>query len=914
MNYGKNQVDNRRKALKKRSRRRRHRGAASVLKIFVATFFIVVALSLGAFALYAGRLISQLPDISEVDVSPNGFQTHVLDKDGNEIETLASTGANREYVTIDQIPLNLQRAFVAIEDRKFYDHNGIDPLGIVRAGINGIMNKLRGGSFDEGASTITQQLLKNNYFSGWTSEATFQDSLERKIQEQYMAVQLEKVLDKDQILEYYLNTINLGQNTLGVEAASQRYFNKHVSELTLSESAVIAGITQNPSRFNPIRNPEDNAQRRLKVLDDMLELGFISQTQHDEAIQDDVYSRIAIVNSELASSTTSYFVDALCDQVVDDLVNELGYSESEAYSKLYSGGLIIHSTQDPRIQQICDEEINNQENYGGTPRYSFSYRLTIQKPDESLENYSDQTMLSYYQSRNSNYNINYNSEEEARAAIEAYKAEIMEEGDIIPEGGEKLNITLQPQTAISIIDQSTGNVAAIVGGRGDKTASRTLNRATGITRQPGSTFKIIAAYAPAIDAGGYGLGTVIDDAPMSYANGASLRNYDGHYRGFSVIRTGIQYSINVMAVKALTDVGTGLGLQYAQDFGITSLPNTDNNQALALGGLTYGVSNIELTGAYATIANGGMYNRPVFYTTVTDNRGNIILDTTDDTPRQVIKDTTAYMLTDAMKTVMTAGTGGPANFSGQAVAGKSGTTTSNRDTLFAGFTPYYTCTIWGGYDDNAVQNSTAYSKTIWRKVMSRIHEGLPYKDFDMPSGLTRIAVCSKSGKLPVEGLCDMDPRGSTIVTELFAANNAPTDSCDHHTSLTICTESRLPAGPYCPEELIESGVFIIGGSPGTDDGEYLLSEEVTTGECNIHGPGNGVDPEQGDTENTPGGGIHIDITPNTPTNPYSPPYNPYNPTPVDPDDTDDNDNIPWQPTDPGNVPPSDVLPEDTEGE
>lgn len=857
--------------------------AVSLLKILVTTMLIVIAIGLAFSAAYASKLIAACPDIKDVDVSPEGFMSKVYDVNGNEIETLVASGSNRQYVTLDKIPKDLQHAFVALEDRKFYTHNGIDPAGIVRAGMTGILNGLH---FSQGASTITQQLLKNNFFSGWTSEVDLQDKIERKIQEQYLAVQLEKVMNKEQILENYLNTINLGQNTLGVQAASQRYFSKDVEALTLSESAVIAAITQSPTKYNPITHPEENQKRRKKCLDDMLEEGFINQSQHDAALSDDVYDRIQILNAELDRSSTSYFVDALCDQVIDDLINELGYSETEAYRKLYAGGLTIKSTQDPAIQAILDEEINNQDNYGGSPLYSFSYRLTIQKPDGTLNNYSEQTMLSYYQSGNKNFNINYKTEEDALAAIEKYKSELMEEGDIIPEKGEVINITLQPQTAMSIIDQATGRVPAIIGGRGDKTASRTLNRATGITRQPGSTFKIVASYAAALDAGGMSLGTAIDDAPMTYANGTPLRNYDGSYRGFTSIRTAITHSINVVAVKTLTEIGTGLGLQYAQDLGITTLEPTDNNQALALGGITYGVKNIDLCAAYATIANSGKYNRPVFYTQVIDYKGDVILDTTDDESKEVLKPTTAWLLTNAMRDVMTQGTGTAANISNMTVVGKSGTTTSNRDTVFAGFSPYYTCVIWGGFDDNAKQNSTSYSKVLWRKVMSRIHEGLEPKDFPAPSGITSVAICSKSGKLPIEGVCDMDPRGSMVRTEYFDIKNVPTETCNHHVTLSVCSESMLPAGPYCPEESVVNGVFMIGGAPGSADSGYIMSEEITNSICNIHTEsGTAPEGERPNTNIKPG--ININIIPNTPTTPTDPSLPPENNT-----DIIDNENPP----------------------
>lgn len=775
-------------------------------------------------------IIDAAPDIDDIDPTPTGYLSVVLDDAGNETATLVASGSNRVYVTLDEIPIDMQHAFVAIEDERFYEHNGIDIKGIIRAGFTGITT----GHFSQGASTITQQLLKNNVFEGWTNES-WSEKVERKIQEQYLAIQLTKVKSKDWVLENYLNSINLGQNTLGVQAASRRYFGKDVSELTLSESAVIAGITKNPSAYNPVSYPEENAKRRKLVLKNMKEQGYITDKEYEDALADDVYSRIQQVNVEYAETNpNSYFVDALIDQVVQDLVEKKGYTDTQAYKAIYNGGLTIESTQNMAMQQICDEEANNPENYAGDVEYSFSYRLTVNKADGTTENYSEQTMLAYYQNSNPDYGINFSSQEEAQAAIDAYKAEIMDEGDTIPGGGESVIFTLQPQAAMTVIDQSTGEVKAIVGGRGDKTGSRTLNRATDTTRQPGSTFKVLAAYAPALDTAGMTLATVQDDAPYTYSNGTPLRNYDTTYRGFTTLRYAITKSINVVTVKTLTDISPQVGYDYLENFGFTTLDQKDIVQSLALGGITNGVTNLELTAAYATIADGGTYTRPRFYTRILDHDGNVLLDNTAET-HTVLKETTAFLLTDAMKDVVSVGTGGRAAFEGMAIAGKTGTTTKNRDALFAGFTPYYTCVVWCGYDDNSPQNKSGQTNTpkdLWRNVMQRIHEGLEYKDFTQPDGIVTATVCKKSGKLAVEGLCDCDPRGSMVETEYFAAGTEPTEVCDHHISATICTASGMLANEFCPAENRQTSVYIIGGSPDTEDGPYLLTD--TQNQCNIH--------------------------------------------------------------------------------
>ena len=845
MNYGKKGSKKRQAELTSKRVVFRKKLHVTFCKALLLCFFAVVVIggSLG-FGVFKG-ILDSAPSIDDIDATPTGYLSTVLDDQGNQIATLVASGSNRKNVTIDEIPINLQHAFVAIEDARFYDHHGIDIQGIIRAGFVGITS----GRLSEGASTITQQLLKNTVFTEWTSEQTMADKVERKIQEQYLAIQLEKKVDKDWILENYLNAINLGQNTLGVAVASERYFGKEVSDLTLSECAVLAAITQNPSKYNPISNPEENAKRRTKVLNNMKDQGYISQSEYDEAMADNVYDRIQLVNVELQdTNVNSYFIDELTDQVIRDLVEQKGYTETQAYKALYQSGLTIYSTQNMDIQAIADEEVNNQDNYTSSPKVSFSYRVSIRSADGNVKNYSEQTMLSFYKNsdnphfKSKNYSINFASEEDAAAAIEQYKADLMNEGDEIVDGSETVIYTLQPQASLTIMDQSTSEVKAIVGGRGDKTGSKTLNRATDTTRQPGSTFKILASYSAALDAGGLTLASVQDDAPFCYTGTETpVNNYDHRYRGFTTLREAITDSINVVTVKTLAQIGKDLGWQYVQDYGFSTVDSRDITESLALGGITQGVSNLELTAAYAAIANGGTYIKPKFYTKIVDHNGNVLLDNDISESHTVIKETTAWLLTDAMKDVMTAGTGRAAYFgSSMAQAGKSGTTTSSRDALFAGYTPYYTCAVWGGYDDNATQKGqdTNYPKRIWKAVMGRLHEGLAYKDFEKPSGIIAVAVCKESGKLPIEGVCDHDPRGNCVITEYFAKGTEPTEYCDHHTVANICTASGMLAGSYCPAETVAARVYVIGGSPNTEDAPYLLTADFLAQTCNVHNESN----------------------------------------------------------------------------
>ena len=807
MNYGKKGIRAKQHAVNSKGGKWGRKIALIILKLSLV-FILVVGIigASAAFGVFKG-IIDTSPDISNIDVSPTGFSTFIYNSEGQQTAKLVASDSNRIPVTMDQIPSNLAHAFVAIEDERFYQHNGIDIQGIFRAAVVGIKNKFK---FSQGASTITQQLLKNNVFTGWTDESTV-ERVKRKIQEQYLALELEKVMSKEKILENYMNTINLGQNTLGVQAASLRYFNKNVYELNLSECAVIAGITQNPSKYNPISHPDKNAERREKVLNNMLEQGYISQTEYEEAMADDVYSRIQSTNEEIADTTVnSYFDDAVTDAVYEDLL-AAGYNDTQAYTLLYSGGLSIYSTQDPNIQAICDEVYSNEENYPSNSKWQLTYALSITKANGETENHSSEMYKAYFKESNSRFNMLYDTKEEAYAAIEEYQNAVMSEGDEIL--AESITLTPQPQVSITVEDQSTGYVVAMVGGRGVKEASRTLNRATSAKRQPGSTFKVLAAYAPALDTGQLTLASVYNDAPFNYDSGTPVSNwYSTGYRGVNTVRTAIKDSMNIIAVKALTQITPQLGYDYLLNFGFTTLESakevngkiySDITQPLALGGITNGVTNMELNAAYATIANNGTYIKPKLYTKVVDHDGNVILDNTTPETHQVIQETTAYLLTSAMVDVVTSGTGGSVNFGGMPIAGKTGTTSDYNDVWFSGYTPYYTATTWTGYDNNTKLSTTAeknLAKTMWRAVMNQIHEELPSKSFNVPSGIVTATVCSRSGKLPIPGLCD-----ATLITEYFAEGTVPETTCDTHYQGTLCAYSGLPACIDCPFK--QEGIF-----------------------------------------------------------------------------------------------------------
>ena len=815
MNYGYRETISKQKNLVSTSQRLSKKSLVVFFKILL---YILLLICITGCALVFGivrGIIDAAPDIQDVSIVPSSYSTTVYNNKEKEIAKLVTSGSNRIKVSIDQVPDNLKWAFIDTEDARFYEHNGIDIQSIGRAVVVAITTL----NPSEGASTITQQVLKNNVFTDWTSEETLGDQVKRKLQEQYLAIQLEKVTKKETILETYLNTINLGSNTLGVQAASHRYFDKDVSDLTLSECAVIAGITQNPAAYNPIYHPKANAKRRKKILKNMLDASHITKDEYNEAMKDDVYSRIQSVDNQITQSNNvySYFVDEVVSQVMSDLQEQKGYTYTQAYNAVYSGGLKIYTTQDSKIQKICNKELSNAENYPNTVSYSINWAWTIQHADGTTENYSE-SYINYYHKvllNESSFKLIFSTKEAAKECVKQYKKYLYPDGladDDVEY--ETLYYTPQPQASFTVMDQYTGYVKAIVGGRGSKKVSLGLDRATQSTRQPGSTFKVLSTYAPAIDTMGYTLTTKIKDEPFNYSNGRPVKNWYSGYRGTVTVRKAIADSMNVCAVKTLTEITPQLGFDYLLNFGFTTLVQnrtekdgsvvSDIQQPLALGGITDGITNLEITAAYATIANQGTYTRPVFYSKVVDSNGRILLDNTTPTTHTVLKSSTASLLTQGMTSVITEGTGKACALTdGMPVSGKTGTTSSAYDLWFCGYTPYLTASIWTGYDENKELGSDqAYHERLWSKIMSQIDQ---VKDFEMSDDVEEVTLCSSSGALAIEGVCPH------TYTEYFSKDTAPTNKCSYHYGTPKKTTNESST------EATTSGTVTVGSANAADN-------------------------------------------------------------------------------------------------
>ncbi|MBR3262368.1 MAG: transglycosylase domain-containing protein [Lachnospiraceae bacterium] len=785
------------------------------------------------------------PALEEIQVAPTQYPTTILDTNGTEILKLSAASAKRIEASLDEVPEVLKWAFIDLEDERFYSHKGIDLKGIGRAAYQ----TLTQGS-TQGGSTITQQLIKNNVFETGGFERSKGSLIRRKIQEQILALGLEKKMSKDEILINYLNTINLGGGNYGVKMAAKYYFNRDLSQLTTAQCAVIAAITQNPSGNNPARHPEENRKRMETCLEYMKKNGHITQSEYDEAMAEDVYAGVSENAASNGNPLYSYFVDSLIDDLIEDLQKKAGFTYAHAYNLVYTGGLTVYSTQDPVIQEIVDREVNNWDNYPGWTTYGISWDLTIERADGTNEYFNQRSIVRWMEDVVQNYNFydgtleawtyknDYGSPEEADEVIAAFKEYVSKPGDTITY--EKVFYTLQPQVSFTVMDYTNGHVLALCGGRGEKTQNLTLNRAVDTTRQPGSCFKVLAAYAPALDAAGYTLGTAIDDSPFHYGGNINrdVHNWWGDsYRGLSTVREGIRDSMNVLAVKTLYDIGEDLSIQYLQNFGFTTIdPVMDAGVATALGGITNGITNKEITAAYGSIANKGVYNEPVLYTKIVSMDGTVLLENIPET-HTVLKESTASLLTSAMLDVVNGGTGSAAALWTTQVAGKTGTTSDDKDLWFCGFVPNgYAASIWTGYDENvSITWGGVYHEYLWATIMSQVLAAKEREGgwFEMTGGIVQATICKKSGKIP-NGSCGGD--AGCVITEYFAEGTVPSASCDVHTTCRVCADSKLLPNEYCPKVIDMvcrvRPMDVTGSEPKGTTEDSKLAPPTST--CNIH--------------------------------------------------------------------------------
>ena len=805
-----------------------------VLRITLGVVLVACfAVFSGAVGLYLG-ILNDAPDFDlELLVAGSGYHSSfIICGDTGEELLVLHGGQNHQFVPISQIPLHVQHAFIAIEDERFFDHNGVDIRSIVRATRTLIET---GGARTEGASTITQQLIKNTL-------DRFDSNFIYKLQEQYIAISLERYLyeqfgcrqaAKEFILESYLNIINLGRSNYGVQAAAQFYYGLDVWELSIAQAATIAAITQNPTRFPPDTRPEANWERAQLVLYNMHHrLGLITEEEYYEALNSNVYDTIIRLagpdgGARPIISPFDCFTDALLDQVRDDLAYALNITPELANRMIFTGGLRIYTTQNRQMQAAVDRVFLD-ESYWPLSDFSIDMEFNF-------------TLFNAITNQTMPFRVNrvLNSMDEAEAVMdEILRArgyplwEVVESNPLF---------TPQPQAAFVLMDHHTGHVLALRGVRGERGANRTFNRATSALRSPGSQLKPIGVFAAAFDMGLMQPATTVDDIPFTHVcpwgsgtwTPGNWWNPSTLHEGFTSARRAIYRSANVASARAtiapgIPHVGTEALFSYLRAMGISTIVDGRDGPAVSLGGMR-GVYLIELAGAYSVMANGGYFNRPVLYTMVLANDGSILLENRHN-PVRVVRDTTAYLIIDSMKgTVYRSGaTGHNANWHNNPqlrrdipIAGKTGTSQDRRDLGFSGSTAYFTASIWMGNDSNhrlTSQANPAHS-TAWRSIMQEIHEDLPPRDFERPARIQRASVCQDSGLLATH-YCRTDPRGNREITDIFDNRHIPTQHCNIHRQMTYCREHGHLASVFCPPHSVVTRVGIVRPVPITGTGTF----------------------------------------------------------------------------------------------
>ena len=822
MDYSKSANNRKRKSAVSKSNKAKNRAVIIGFRVIVSAIILSVFAAGGiVFGAYMGVIDSVAHLTEHMDHRPSFFSSVVLDMHGYEIDHFLAE-QNREWVSLEQMPQHLQHAFIAIEDERFFEHNGVDIRGTLRALYVTLTT-----SRTEGGSTITQQLVKNNIMG------ISRNTPETKLQEQFLALQLEARLyeqfgNREQvklyILENYLNTINLGGQLYGVQSASMFYFNKDVSQLTISESAVLASITQHPFRYNPANNPQYNRMRQTVVLSRMLAQGFITEEEHAYAYNDDVFDRISTFRvSQPDTHIRSYFVDHLFNTLVDDLIAEGIVATRQAASHIiHNGGLRIYTTKDPRIQNIMEAAYLDDSFFPAQFEITIEYRISYRDSDGNLNHRELEGTVS--------------NREQVDSWVQQTREYILGETNTLE--AEVVLPTPQPQSAMIVLDHNNGYVRGIVGGRGEKLTNLSFNRATTGRRHPGSVFKMIAAYAPAFDLGLLGPGSTLVDTSFSVVNSSGSwtpDNWQPQFRGGSGagrinVRRAVADSFNRVAARTTYEmVGLDRAFDYVLNFGF-DLPTTDRVPSIALGGLTEGVTQLEMAAAFGAIANEGTFIQPMVYTHVLDHDGNILLQANPQV-RQVIRPEAAYLLTSTMEDVLTQGTGGGARLrTSMAVAGKTGTSQETRDLNFAGFTPHYTASIWLGHDmPRTIAAGHGHSHLrLWAHVMNEIHYGYQViSNFPRPSGIVTRQICIDSGLLAIPGICNVVHGGSRVRTDIFDHLSAPTHQCNVHGSVRVDILTGLPITgetPFYRQEVIVAEIDPETGLPVVEN-YYTLQDD-----------------------------------------------------------------------------------------
>lgn len=706
-------------------------------------FRILIFLALIGLGIIAGSFVYAAHDLPAFDPAQlSGAESSLIYDDQGTLVTKLHSEENRTEVTLNKIPPELINAFIATEDKDFYDHHGVNFKGIIRAVV---VNVTSGDLTSQGASTITQQLARNAFLS-------FDKKWERKLKEMILAFKIESKYSKDEILCMYLNKIYFGAGAYGVQAAANTYFGKDVSDLSLAEASLLAGLPQSPNYYNPLQNLEAAKARQKIVLNNMVKCGYIDSQTAERAFEEPLVFK-SVSNGE--GLKYGYFVDAVIEEAIDILSKNKIYDNPN--NAIYRAGLKIYTTMDKNLQSYAEQIYANPANF----------------PNQSAN-------------------------------------------------GEQI------QSAMAVIDHRTGAVKAVIGGRKYE-QRRGFNRATSAFRQPGSAIKPITVYSPALEAG-YMPFYVLDDSPISFKTSSGVwspKNYDGKYRGLITMRTAVQWSINTYAVQLLDKVGVRTAFDFGKALGLPLIDNPGTNDLglapLSLGGLTKGVTPLQMAAAYGAIANGGVYYEPHFITKIIDEHGVEIYNYKSSAKR-VMSPQTSWLMSNMMETVVSAGTGTNAKVPGVVTAGKTGTSEEYKDSWFCGFTPGYACAVWMGYDKDHTMNRVyggSYPAGIFRQVLTKAHEKNNPKPKAIPPDIVRVSICLKSGKLA----SDICPENH-VISEYAHKDAVPTEVCDIHEAVYICPESGKLAGKYCPNPELR---VMVRAPEGSSDPDKIPVEK-----CDIH--------------------------------------------------------------------------------
>lgn len=730
------------------------------LKLSIFAFIVVGFIGMGLVLGVVKAYVETTPSLDVAQLTISDYTSYLYDMNGDLITTIADV-EYRDWVNIEDIPDMLKNAFIAVEDVRFYKHSGVDFKRLFSAAL-----EILGNSNSSGGSTITQQLIKNKILGS-------QRNYKRKIQEAYMSLELETIISKDDILEAYLNDVPLGESNYGVKTAAKDYFDKELSELSVRECAMLAGLPQAPYRYDPRKNMyqrdkmEVTNERTNQVLGRMYQAGFITKEQYESALTETV--NIIEVSEQKQMYDMAYFVEYAVSDVITHLLEKRGLSNTSANrsaveNELRTSGYHIYTTVDPNVQNTVQSTLSQWENYPALADTSKSLLV-----------------------------------------------ETKEDGTVIE--------TVEPQAAAVVLDYRTGELRAVVGGRDEPSIRKGINRASQSYTEVGSAIKPLSVYGPAIDLG-YSPASIAYniDGPITGWNtetGYPSGGLDSRY-GPVTFRRALMSSLNVPASRILMDdVTPSVSAQYLYELGATENQINVDGAGLALG--TSGFTPIQMSAAYGAIANGGVYQEPLSFTKVLDANGNVLLDADEvRESHRVFQESTAWLLVDMMTDAVKSGTGTKAKITDITVAGKTGTNSDYASVYFAGITPYYVSTLWVGHDYpvNKLKKGSSggdEAAPLWQAYMSRIHEGLEDKaiiDSDPTSlGLVKRTVCSVSGLLATDA-CKDDPDHKPV-TDWFLADRAPTEYCDMHITLSVCSAENAIATEFCPAESVQTVNYIL---------------------------------------------------------------------------------------------------------